>query len=1243
MYEVQSQYVRGVKAFIPTSGGSAKPNTEVEPEQTELKNEITGDEAMQIVRNAGAEYARSRGRFAMARTYNDVKGGLRAQYAQLLEGIKQDNPELLKNRFIINEDGTGRTGDVETDDDFWGALRALEAGTSSRWVSPKDIDPLAKEVNKRYAEKFLGLKKDGLITFYRNAINEKENPADAAAGYISLDRKMAWDYNSQKSGTSEVNKGRYIVKAKPDEVLGILGLSGATDEFGVVVSPEVTSLPGRFERVGNLEKQTIDTAPWVSMELLDREPRSLGGSPFRFLAPMANFDYYALDSNPFGEGTGWSSFYEANGLELGAMPNKYNELYGEGAWEKDFGDGSPRASSFADLFIEFTDEQGNKKWGLNGLDLKNLNSSSNTDMLNTAEPGDSFDRNIKVLSTMQELMGKPFFVNKGHDQSDPRIPEKPAEVAKAPNKSKPTNSNIFSETYPTLEDEEKTAAELFEVMIANGVSVTEIAKADSSFQNYPDKYKEDEEVLEGAAKSFVQSLMSDWNGSPISTDSMKALQILASEEFGTAGLLPKDMTDKAKEIVAEHGDVYREFIKAQYQKTQEFFASKGITEVKLYRGSRPTDSDDGSSKLRPLSSWSTNPNTADSFGRGEEDSELLEETVPVSRIFSTQPTGLGVWNEKEVVVIGDSKPVAETPKPTPDAEGSVEAPNVEESAASDVPPYRFENSSTGWNYEDEHVVGTNPENSPTDEEVDAIVTYTGKGYTQMNALARGEGTGDSSFSEEEIATSIENLTNLIDRNPSLGTTALVYRGVYDSADIKWSELEVGSEFVDMGFVSTSPNAATAGSFGTIQLEIELGEDTKAIDVSRTLDGTKAPPIEQEVILQRGTRFEVVAKTENGFRLRVVGSAEPEPLSTPKPEIEPETEAVPENVEAPKVEDVSSDTRITLDSMQPNDDVNGADFWYADSPASLKEEIAAELARDMQDAGVADYEFEEVFQALYNADVNTWAEPVWTTPKKATEISLMSVDSDGNIFQRILSDVILGSSLPDGNKKSYLNKKLSAAEADELVSELNDMDESGTVGYLGFSKGKDQAVKNAVASGLVKTWAISSNDEDVMSHALQQTAKEIFGLQDAAEWKSKTRPDFAKEVDYIKTVNGNVLQTFLQIQYNNTQTHLANNNIKEVVVYRGLTGSQGLATGTGEVSLRPMSSWSTDINIATRFAQDSLTQKGTILRMVVQVEDIISTPFTGVGCLEEQEMVIKGGVRKVDYQEAAYVAETGGFD
>lgn len=335
--------------------------------------------------------------------------------------------------------------------------------------------------------------------------------------------------------------------------------------------------------------------------------------------------------------------------------------------------------------------------------------------------------------------------------------------------------------------------------------------------------------------------------------------------------------------------------------------------------------------------------------------------------------------------------------------------------------------------------------------------------------------------------------------------------------------------------------------------------------------------------------------------------------------------------------------ITLDSMESAGDVNGADFWYADSPAALKEEISAELARDMQDAGVADFEFEQAFQDIYGVDVNKMAEPAWTTPKKASEISVLSVDSDGNPFQRQLDYMIMDSRMIEDFKGGYLKKNLSAAEARDVLAKLNVMEQSGTSNYLGFSEGKDLAVRNAVASGLVRTWAESSNDETVMSHALQEAAKEKFGLQDSAEWKSMTRAGFAKEVDYVKTVNANVLQTFVQLQYNNTQDHFANNNIKEVVLYRGLTGSRGLATGTGEVSLRPMSSWSTDINIATRFAQDSGTQKGTILRTTVNIKDILSTPFTGVGCLDEQEMVIKGGVRKVDYQESAYVAETGGFD
>lgn len=198
---------------------------------------------------------------------------------------------------------------------------------------------------------------------------------------------------------------------------------------------------------------------------------------------------------------------------------------------------------------------------------------------------------------------------------------------------------------------------------------------------------------------------------------------------------------------------------------------------------------------------------------------------------------------------------------------------VKDSETENIPVYKTENNKTGWKYSDEHVVGTGGKDSPTDEELDAIATYIGNGYSQMNDVTRGYDPGDDPFSKEDIDTYVENLTNLIDRNPPLGTTALVYRGVYDSVGMKWSELEVGNRFVDNGFISTSPHDVTASGFGNIQLEIELGEDTKAIDVSETVGGTRVPVKEREIILQRGTAFEVVAKTDKGFRLRVVDSAE----------------------------------------------------------------------------------------------------------------------------------------------------------------------------------------------------------------------------------------------------------------------------------------------------------------------------------------------------------------------------------
>jgi len=641
-YEIPGEDLEGIDGLIPDADyervtGKKLPNRSA----PELRDEITGDEAMQVIRNAGAQYAKSQGRFAMSRTYDDVRQGLRAQYMQFLDGIKKDNPELLKNKFIINEDGTGRTGDIETEDDFWGAITAMQVSTTSRWVSPDNINPLAKEVNRRYAEKFLGVKKDGLISFYRNVIQEKENPADGAAGYASLDKKMAWDYNPSPL-PGDVVRGRYIVKAKPDEVLGILGYSGALDEFGVVISPEVTSLPGRFERVGDLEKQRIDGAPWVDYEELDKKSRFGGNSPFRFLAPMTNFDYYALDSSPFGEGDGWASFYEANGLQQGAMPNKYNELYGEGAWEKDFGSGSPRASQFANLFIKFTDKDGKEKWGLDAPKLREL---SNIDMLNKADAGDNFDRNIKVLSSMQELMGKPFFVSKGHKQDDPRLEQ---------TKIEPTTEPIQVDAIPAEPDEKEfKGSELLDSAIENNEINYDVLPESTLTANFDRKEipKEQDEALSAYSGSEFLDINAYLRSNEVS--------ILTTKDYLDKNISNLDALIDEKGDVLEETKVYRgtsSMVDSNTHRMLEALQEGDIIEDPAY--SSTTKNSKIAFKNFGLYSkiYELDPRKVDAKTKNGGNSSFWAITLPVGSKALTKPDGQYPHShEKEVLLPRGSK------------------------------------------------------------------------------------------------------------------------------------------------------------------------------------------------------------------------------------------------------------------------------------------------------------------------------------------------------------------------------------------------------------------------------------------------------------------------------------------------------------------------------------------------------------------------------------------------------------
>lgn len=336
--------------------------------------------------------------------------------------------------------------------------------------------------------------------------------------------------------------------------------------------------------------------------------------------------------------------------------------------------------------------------------------------------------------------------------------------------------------------------------------------------------------------------------------------------------------------------------------------------------------------------------------------------------------------------------------------------------------------------------------------------------------------------------------------------------------------------------------------------------------------------------------------------------------------------------APEGDGGGGDAGITLD------DTNSHELMWTggDSAESLKHQLSYDIAESMVYEGVEDWEFQTCFNEMDAGARNPTFEK-WEGQKSGDEIRVVTIDDGGNVYVRPLSN---------------LNQDTLAAQADYTVEQArtaleDDYAKYGDAGtgesHLAFDPNGAEVIRRGVVSDLVGTWATTSNDSDFVSHAVQETVKDTFKLQGTADWKEVQNSGFAKEVANFKAINGNLLQNYVKAQYDATQTLFANKGITQVQLYRGTRGSVGLATGSGEATLRPISSWTTDINITARFAQDSSSQKGTIFRATVNVKDIISTPFTGVGCLGEQEIVVLGGVRKVDHQEAAYVAETGGFD
>jgi hypothetical protein len=128
----------------------------------------------------------------------------------------------------------------------------------------------------------------------------------------------------------------------------------------------------------------------------------------------------------------------------------------------------------------------------------------------------------------------------------------------------------------------------------------------------------------------------------------------------------------------------------------------------------------------------------------------------------------------------------------------------------------------------------------------AAKTYTGGTYAAINRALRFGYHGG----EHPQAHNIKQITAWLDQASMPADTICTRRVSSDYAQFLLEVAKVGSEFTDFGFVSTSRTGTWSGN---VTCQIKIPKGAKAASVQ----GFSQHPVENEVLIQRGSRFKVV--------------------------------------------------------------------------------------------------------------------------------------------------------------------------------------------------------------------------------------------------------------------------------------------------------------------------------------------------------------------------------------------------
>jgi hypothetical protein len=250
--------------------------------------------------------------------------------------------------------------------------------------------------------------------------------------------------------------------------------------------------------------------------------------------------------------------------------------------------------------------------------------------------------------------------------------------------------------------------------------------------------------------------------------------------------------------------------------------------------------------------------------------------------------------------------------------------------------------------------------------------------------------------------------------------------------------------------------------------------------------------------------------------------------------------------------------------------------------------------------------------------------------KTTDLLVIERDEDGVRQQDTLSGIALaeGVSMDDLMAEAKSGNLFGdSGRADLIAAMLSD----GEPTFTADSREVNDLLREKAVSMLIGQWAQTSNDSEPLSLAMQDAAQREFGLTGTVPFQVVGTAEAQQTADGLTERSGSTYQDFVRTQYDQTQSALKDEGLNPndtVTLYRGTEQELDEPGARMEIAMRPLSSFTPDPDVARLFTIDKKPDSP-ILKSEVPVSQILSIPSTGVGCLNEKEVVLLGNVGQAE--------------